>query len=355
MQQWPTRCAKLCKLLNISAPIIQAPMAGVSTPAMVAAASEAGVLGSHGVAYKSGEQIAKDIAEVRSLTEKTFAMNVFVQKNHSVPSEDTLSAPRAAIAPYLSELGLKETAFKPTWQDYTKQLETLHEASVPVVSFTFGAMSEEHIAFLKSNGTTIVMGTATSVAEAIDLKQKGVDVIMAQGAEAGGHRGTYLGDFDTAMVGTMALVPMVVDAVGDTPVVAAGGIMDGRGVAASIALGASGAALGTAFISTAESAAQKDYKDALTDGRAANTLVTPVFSGRPARCIANRFTAEMADKPLAPFPIQHALLADLKTASKTQDTSLSMYLVGQGAPLSKQQSVKELVDTLVSDTKKAFF
>jgi nitronate monooxygenase len=203
------------------------------------------------------------------------------------------------------------------------------------------------------------MGTATTVAEAVILEKAGVDAIVAQGSEAGGHRGTFSVDFEKGMVGTIALVPQMVDAV-SVPVVASGGIMDGRGIAAALALGATAVQLGTAFLTCRESGLPETYRVAILQAHEDHTRITRAFSGRPARGIVNRFMnqVESADpaEAILPFPFQNALTRPLRTAAAKQGRSefLSLW-AGQGVRLARRQSAGELVARLVRETEEAIW
>ena len=202
------------------------------------------------------------------------------------------------------------------------------------------------------------MGTATTVGEAVELERAGVDAVVTQGSEGGGHRGTFSGDFSAGLIGTMALVPQVVDAV-RVPVVASGGIMDGRGIAAALALGASAVQLGTAFLTSKEAGIPEAYKQAITSAREDQTRLTRAFSGRPARGIINRFMTEMesseeAAAEIPPFPVQNALTRPLRTAAGKQGRAefLSLW-AGQGLRLARRQSASELIVRLVEETGQA--
>jgi nitronate monooxygenase len=196
----------------------------------------------------------------------------------------------------------------------------------------------------------VVMGTATTVAEAVALERAGVDAVVAQGAEAGGHRGTFVGPAETSLIGTMALVPQVVDAV-TVPVVASGGIMDGRGIAAALALGASAVQMGTAFLTCEEAGVPPAYKEALLAADETDTALTRAFSGRMARGVRNRFLTEMADHDPLPFPIQNALTRPMRAAAAAAGEAdyLSLW-AGQGVPMARQQSAADLMARLVRGT-----
>lgn len=335
--------------LQIDNPILLAPMAGEAAKApLVAAVSNAGGLGVLGAGYLSPEKLLATIAEIRSLTSRPFGVNLFVMEP-SVRDPRGAEEMARAMARYHAELGIEAPALPSHLEENTlQQIDAVLQAKVPVFSFTFGVPSASVIDALKGAGA-FLMGTATTVDEAIDLEARGIDAVVAQGAEAGGHRGTYLNeDFNGAMIGTMALVPQVADAV-HVPVVAAGGIADRRGVRAAFALGASAVSVGTAFLTTIESGVSDAYKLALTGPGSRKTGVTRVFSGRPARGVRNRFMEEMHEfESAAPmYPVTNALTRDLRRAAGQQGRAefLSLW-AGQAAPLSRNWSVAQLMEEL---------
>jgi nitronate monooxygenase len=301
-----------------------------------------------GAGYMSPEKLLATIAEIRALTSRPFGVNLFVMApgERSNAGVDTM---RQALARYHAELGIAPPALPASLEEnYAAQMEAVLSAGVAAFSFTFGVPSAQHIDALKAGGAC-VMGTATTVDEAVELERRGVDVVVAQGAEAGGHRGTFLGDgFENAMLGTMALVPQVADAV-RLPVVAAGGIADRRGVRAALALGASAVSVGTAFLTTIESPVSDAYKLALTGPGSRVTGVTRLFSGRHARGVRNRYMDEMAAfEASAPvYPVTNALTRDMRQAASRQGRAefLSLW-AGQAAPLARNWSVAQLMEEL---------
>ncbi|HET6232673.1 MAG TPA: nitronate monooxygenase, partial [Longimicrobiaceae bacterium] len=240
----------LAARLGIRHAIVQGPMSGGgSTPALAAAVSNAGGLGSLGAAYLSADQIRADIAEVRRLTDQPFLVNLFAGGREHAHETVDAGPMLALVARRHAELGLPAPVLPaPPADPFDAQLEAVLEYRVPIFSFTFGIPGAAAMAELRRRGV-FVMGTATTVDEAVRLEDAGVDAVVAQGSEAGGHRGTFGAPFEAAMIGTLALVPQVVDAV-RVPVVASGGIMDGRGIVAARALGAAAVQLGTAFLAT---------------------------------------------------------------------------------------------------------
>ena len=325
---------------------------GPSTPALAAAASNAGGLGSVALAYLSPDAARAQLAETRRLTDEPFGANVFVLDE---PGEADLTAGSALLDPYRRELGLPD----PQWPTappvgLDDVLELVLAERPAVLSFTFGVLADDRIAALRERGV-VVACTATTVREAEQLERAGGDVVVAQGAEAGGHRGTFATEFDEALVGTLTLVPAIVDAV-DVPVVAAGGIMDGRGIAAVLALGADAAQLGTAFVPCPESGAHPAHKQAVLAGTDETTAVTRAFSGRPARGVRNRLVRDLhgRDDELAPFPHQVLAAADVRAeALRRGDPELMTMLAGQGLSLARELPAGELVAALAAETEAA--
>jgi nitronate monooxygenase len=343
--------------LQLQHPIVQAPLAGGGdTPELVAAVSNAGGLGFIGAAYLSPEQIQDSARAVRAKTSRPFGINLFApQPIPGSPANVELALQH--IAPYYSELGLPAPSLPATpHNNFAEQLTAALESGASIFSFTFGLIPADALSALHSRDF-LVAGTATTVDEAIALERSGVDAIVTQGSEAGGHRGTFLGDFDKAMVGTISLVPQVVDAV-RIPVIASGGIMDGRGIAAVLALGASAAQLGTAFLTCYESGVPDAYREAILHAKEDQTRTTRAFSGRPARGITNRFMNEMESEEYAdlilPFPLQNALTRPLRSAAARQGRAefLSLW-AGQGVRLARRQPAADLISQLVRETEAA--
>ncbi len=349
MTGWPR--TDLCDLLGIEHPIIQAPMAGATPPAVAVAVSNAGGLGSLGCAAKTPDQVREDVAALQDGANHAFNINFFV---HDVPepnAEDE-AAMQQRLAPYYAELGLGEAptarSMYPIFGE--EMLEVVTKLTPPVVSFHFGLPDRAIIEGLKSVGT-VILASATTVREAIVLEAGGVDAIIAQGLEAGGHRGTFLGDIGSGNIGTFALVPQVADAV-KLPVIAAGGVADGRAIAAAFALGASGVQMGTAFLACPEMQMHPLHRELLLKTLGEETQVTRSISGRPARAIVNRYITEMSEsgaEPLA-FPLQYSVVGSLNVASrKNNSTDLMVMWAGQGAALSKVLPAGELLTKLAED------
>ena len=347
---WTT--TRLTELLGIQYPILQAPMAGgPTTPELVAAVSNAGALGAIGGSYLGATALRDQIRAVRALTDRPFGVNLFAPLKVAASTEEIRRA-HALVDPFRAELGLTlSPAVALPVDRYAEGLAVVLEERVPVFSFTFDIPPVDDLRRLRENGT-IVIGTATTVAEGMQLEAAGVDAIVGQGSEAGGHRGTFAGDFERGLIGTMALTPQLVDSV-SVPVIAAGGIMDGRGIAAALALGAMGVQMGTAFLVTQESGAHPKHKAAILASSEDGTTVTRVFSGRPARALANRFTEELRSGAgdVAPYPVQNALTQDIRRAAAQQNRTEFLALwSGQAPRLGRPLAAAELVRTLVEET-----
>ncbi|MGA9967140.1 MAG: nitronate monooxygenase [Terriglobales bacterium] len=343
--------------LSLNPPIIQAPLAGGGdTPALVAAVCNAGALGFIGAAYLSPTQILEAGREVRTQTNQKFGINLFAPGKLSEPPRDPHPALQR-VAPFFAELGLPAPSLPDSVADpFEEQLAAALETGASFFSFTFGVLPENAVRAIKSHGM-FLMGTATTVEEALILEKAGVDAVVAQGSEAGGHRGTFAADFTTALVGTISLVPQVADAV-RIPVIASGGIMDGRGIVAALALGATAVQMGTAFLTCDEAGVPECYKQAITHAREDQTRVTRAFSGRPARGIVNRFmTAVEKDggpNALLPFPLQNQLTRPLRTRAAQQGKAelLSLW-AGQGLRLARRQPAKKLIARLKDEMETA--
>ncbi len=347
---WPDKT--LTGLLGIAHPIIQAPMASATNPEIVAAVSNAGGLGSFGAAGTPPQKLRETVRAIRQRTNQPFNINLFAAHTEDFDRE-ARPGPRFAklLAAYHSEFGLggvpdPGAMFGP----FEEQLDVLIEEKVPVISFHFGADAG---AVQKAHaGGAKVLCSATTVAEAKTLEQAGVDAVIAQGAEAGGHRGTFSVDYEKALIGTMALVPQVVDAV-KVPVIAAGGIMDARGIVASLALGASGVQMGTAFLGCPEMSVLAAWRASLHSAAAEDTKVTKAVSGRPARAIRNRYIEEVEalNEALLPYPAQYSVSRDLrKSAAERNDSAFMSMWAGQGVGLIRSQPVEEFMRDLIDST-----
>ncbi|AOK28419.1 MULTISPECIES: NAD(P)H-dependent flavin oxidoreductase [Burkholderia] len=343
---------------DLRLPLVQAPMVGVTTSAMVAAVSNAGALGSLAGGSFSPDKLAAEIAAVRAATSRPFAVNLFVLPDVH-PDEAAVRRALAVIDPLRAAFELPPGAPLARYApDFRAQFDALVAARVPVASFTFGVLDRADVDRLKAAGTYVI-GTATHVAEGLAWRDAGADAICAQGAEAGGHRGTFIGAADDALIGTIALVPQLVDATG-LPVLAAGGIMDGRGMAAALALGAQAAQLGTAFITCAQSATPEAWKARIATSSDTSTTVTRAITGRHARGIRNALIARLSAQPdsVAPYPVQNALTQELRqAAARAGDGEYLSLWSGQGAPLGRRrgaaQTAAQLVDALDAEWRAA--
>jgi len=342
---------RLLDLLRIDAPIIQAPMAGLATPAMAAAVSNAGALGSLGLGATDADGARKMIAAFRALSSRSLHVNVFCHR----PARSDAALERAWVERL--RLAFERTGSTPppalteiykSFVDDDAMLAALLETKPTVVSFHFGAPPPDRIAALRAAGI-VLLGTATSVPEGRKLVEAGVDAVIAQGYEAGGHRGVFDPDGPDDQLGTMALTRLLARSVG-VPVIAAGGIMDGAGIAAALRLGASAAQLGTAFVGCPESQADAGYRIALLSDAAHHTVMTRAISGRPARCLANSFTAlgaGVADGDVPAYPIAYDAGKALHAAAKAVgDFGFGAQWAGQGAPLARSLPAAELVAAL---------
>jgi len=344
--------------LGLRSPVIQAPMAGGGdTPSLVAAVNEAGGLGFVGAAYLTGEQIAERALAIRQRTALPFGINLFAPTPAPGPAPGPapmMAEAMARVRPFHAELGLPE-AEEPAYGGdmFDRQFTALLDSGAAFYSVTFGLPPADGVAAAKARGMR-VLGTATTVAEAVALERAGVDAVIAQGSEAGGHRGSFIGDPAANLVGTMALVPQVADAVG-VPVIASGGIMDGRGIAAALALGATAVQMGTVFLTTGEAGIPEAHKAAILAAREDQTRITRAFSGRPARGIVNRFM-EVVEDPQAPeavlpFPLQNTLTRPLRTAAgKAGRAEFLSLWAGQGLTLAQRRPAGELVAELLRGT-----
>jgi nitronate monooxygenase len=343
----------LIEQLGLTAPIVQAPMAGVSTPAMAAAVSNAGALGSIAVGATDAAGAGRMIAETRALTDRPFNVNLFV---HAAPRRDegAEAAWLQALTPSFAAFGAAPPATLNapyrSFADDDAMLARLIADAPAVVSFHFGLPDGERIRALKQAGC-LLLATATNLDEALACKAAGVDAVVAQGWEAGGHRGMFDPDADDDRLGMAALTRLLVLRSG-LPVVAAGGIMDGRGVRAALDLGAVAAQLGTAFIACDESAADAAYRAALFSDAARHTVMTRAVSGRPARCLRNRFTELGAQTTAAipDYPVAYDAGKALNAAAKAVgEYGFGAQWAGQGAPLARSLPAADLIAALIEE------
>lgn len=341
----------LLRRLGIEHPILLAPMAGSGgTPELAAAVSNAGGLGAWGGAYAKPDEIAATIRRMRQLTARPFNINLFAGGYASAGTIDPQPMLQI-VGEAHAALGLPPPVLPPVPKSpFAEQLEAVLQERPPVFSFTFGLPSADQITALRRR-EIVVIGTATTGEEARQLAQADVDAIVAQGAEAGAHRGSFVAPFEDSMVPLAALVRDIHGAV-DVPVVASGGLMDGRDVAAVLALGAAAVQLGTAFLPCPESGAPAAHKRALLDAKMDATVITRAFSGRPARGIKNTFIS-MVDARLdaiLPFRQQNDLTRPMRNAAGAQGAAGYMSLwAGQGAARSRAMPAAELVARLLEE------
>lgn len=338
------------QLLDIEYPIIQAPMAGSATVELAAAVSNAGALGSLGCGEMNIGELETSVLELRQLTDRPFNLNFMV---HSDPIFDANvdSNTRKLVAPFYQSFGIDQipsTEQTPFPAFNRETLELLLVLRPAVVSFHFGLPPVEWVGELQQAGCK-VLSSATTVAEATILNNAGIDAIIAQGWEAGGHRGSFDVNYEDCGVGGLALVPQVVDRV-DLPVIAAGGIADGRGIAACMVLGASAVQIGTAFLSCHEAGTSDKHRKAIQQASDSDTRLTRAFSGRPARAKSNPYIESMAEQrqPLPDYPSMYNLSMPLHQRSDQNEASFLLY--GQAAALNRELPAADLVQTLVDET-----
>jgi len=346
---------RLTARLGIEYPIIQGPLGGFSSQRLTAVVSNFGGLGSFGALNLSPGGIEDVIAEIRSLTSKPFAMNLWVsQEDEGARRADESAFNRGLvpIARHLTELGAPLPKYKPYSPSprFEDQARVLIDAKVPVFSFIFGIPPEEILQECRAN-KIVTIGTATTSEEAAALEEAGVDAIAASGFEAGGHRGSFLRAAEDSLTGTFSLVPKIAGVV-DVPVIAAGGIADARGVIAALALGAEGVQMGTVFLSCEESGASRLHREALLRSNAGHTGLTKGFSGRLARGIHNRLMEELNEDgvEILPYPLQRGLVRNLSIAAEAAGRSDLMQLwAGQSAGLSNCTDVSDFLKSLIQE------
>lgn len=333
-------------------PIIQGPMAGgACTPELVAAVSGAGALGSLAGSLLSPDTISSQVQQVRALTPAPFLVNLFIQQPPE-PGHATVAEAIRLLTPFVKELGLLELPVPRQWcQPFTQQLEAVIAAKPAVASFTFGILTEHQVERLHIAGIAVV-GTATTVAEALAWEAAGADAVVASGLESGGHRGTFIGAQEEADLFARELWPAVAQTL-RIPVIAAGGIMDGGDIREALDLGASAVQMGTAFLVTEESGADPHYKQRLLGADEETvTRLTRSFSGRLARGLENRFMREMAAvEHLVPaYPVQNALTGPIRAAAAVHgNTELMSLWAGTGVSRSRAMKAADLVATLVRE------
>uniref|UniRef100_UPI0031DC5AEE NAD(P)H-dependent flavin oxidoreductase n=1 Tax=Saccharothrix mutabilis TaxID=33921 RepID=UPI0031DC5AEE len=330
---------RLTTLLGIEHPVVQGPLGGgLSSVALAAAVSNAGGLGSFGAHHLAPDAITALVTDLRAATAKPFAVNLWVpQPTEGRPAD--LAPHRERLVPFYRRLGLGDPPGDDQlrFPSFPDQVEALLDAAPPIISFVMGIPPREVLDTAKEKNI-LTIGTATTVDEAEALEAAGLDVVVASGSDAGGHRGAFLRPVEHSLVGTFSLVPQVVDRT-TIPVVAAGGIADRRGVRAALALGAHGVQVGTGFLATRESNAGAVHKRMLHTDAARVTVLTKVFSGRTARGIHNALIAELGNAEVAPYPFQNALMQPLRTAAAERGLADYVSLwAGQAAPLTNTEN-----------------
>jgi nitronate monooxygenase len=348
------RLTRAAQLLGIEYPIIQAPFGGLASQRLTAEVSNLGGLGSLGAVTLEPAAISEAIDEIRDLTARPFAINLWVStsdRDASRASSQKIEEKIREFEQYYSELGIDAPmTVKPRFHDFEAQSRAAIDARPPVLSFVYGIPPAEILSECRRQQIKTI-GTATTPEEAVALEHSGVDAIVASGFEGGGHRGSFLRPAKDSLIGSISLIPQVVDAV-SVPVIAAGGIADGRGVVAAFALGAEGVQIGTAFLSCSGSGATAAYQNALNSDAAKWTGLTDGFTGRLARGIRNRLMDHltMHSGPPLPFPLQHALTQTVASVAAAQtNTELMTLWAGQSAGLSHCTEASEFLSNLLVD------
>jgi nitronate monooxygenase len=353
MSNWSSSMA--AQRLGIRHPVVQGPFGGgLSTARLAATVSNNGGLGSFGVHHLPPAQIGRVASEIRQLTAQPFALNLWISDHD--PGGLSVSAQEYErhlhlFAPYFAELGIALPEMPASYTHrYEEQVEAMLEARPPVFSFVFGVPSATVLAACR-NRHIVTVGAATSVAEALALETAGVDLVVATGMEAGGHRPSFLDTAERSLMGTFALVQVVSRSV-RVPVIAAGGIADRRGLQAARLLGADAVQVGTAFLACEESGTTPEHRAALFSARADATALTRAFSGRLARGLRNRWVEEMSERTrdLAPFPVQGWFVSRMRAAAvAAQRTDLVSLWSGQIAPILRHRTATSLMNELTED------
>ncbi len=349
---WPRN--RLTERLGIDYPLIQGPLGGLPSQTLTAAVSTFGGLGSFGVHTQPPEAIPDLVAEIRSMTARPFGVTLWASMEDDgarAAGGAEFQRSLAPMAAHLAELGVPTPVYQPyVPQSFERQARALIAARPPVISFIFGVPPWDILDECHQQGIPTI-GTATTVEEAIALEEAGLDAIVASGFEGGGHRGSFVGRAEESLLGTMALVPQIVDAV-SLPVIAAGGIGDARGVLAALALGAEGVQMGTAFLFSEDSGASQLHRDALGGPAAGHTGLTRGFTGRLARGIQNRLMDELnrPGAPHLPYPLQRALVRHLAAPAEAAGRAELIQLwAGQATPLSGNPDAIDFLQTIVRE------
>ncbi|MED3803141.1 nitronate monooxygenase [Lysinibacillus xylanilyticus] len=331
-------------IFETTSPIIQAPMAGVTTPKFVAACAQEGILGSIGAGYLDGEQTKNFIQEVKKLTKNPFAVNLFVQEEPRIDI-DVLQKARMALQPFYDELGLSPVQSVTSKEVFEEQVQAVLDENVAICSFTFGIPSADVIDRLKDNNVYVI-GTATTLEEAKRVEQAGMQAVVLQGVEAGGHRGSFTEPMQ--LIDLHDLLQQVVGQI-SIPIIAAGGIVTKEDVSKALAIGAQAVQIGTALLVADECEISPLYKNALLESKEQQTTITRAFSGKPARGLANGFTERMKDAVVAPYPLQNDLTTTIRKESAKQGKGdyLSMWMGEKSYLVNQSGTVKSIIEKLL--------
>lgn len=347
---------RLKVLLDIEYGIIQAPMAGgITTAALVSEVSNAGGLGMIAGGSLEPEALRSLIRETRQRTDRNFGVNLFIPRAFAVTDAAIVRA-YGRLRPAFDVFGLEQKPVTPPAPEaieekFDAQLDVIIEEQVPVASFIFGVPADDQITRLREAGT-VILATATTAAEALQIETAGLDAVVLQGSEAGGHRGAFLERSEDSLIGLMSLIPETAARV-DIPLIAAGGIMTGRNIAAARVLGAEGVQMGTAFLAVEESGAHPVHKSILTESEDVPSVLTKLFTGRQARAVKNRFISEFRayQEEMVEYPVQRSLTQPFQNASKESGApDYAMLLAGEGKQFAREISARGLVKALVAET-----
>ncbi|MFQ6602195.1 NAD(P)H-dependent flavin oxidoreductase [Flavobacterium sp. C3NV] len=351
---------KATALLGIDYPIMQGPFGGnLSTVALTAAVSNAGGLGGYGAYTMSPQEIFEADKQLKAATNKPYNINLWVS-DHDIPqsglSDEQYDKTAALFKPYFDEVGIPLPEKPAPFQSrFENQLEVILDIKPKVFSFMFGALSADVLEQCKRSGI-VTVGAATTLDEAIFLESTGVDMIIASGFEAGGHRPSFLASAESSLTGTFVLLQLIREKV-KTPIIAAGGIANGKGVAAALALGASAAQIGTAFLACDESNALPIHREMLFSDAAKYTTLSRAYTGRLGRGLTSRIAKEISGKEqdVLPFPLQTTLISPLRKAALDQQKwDMILFWGGQIAPILKHTKAKELMHSLIEETNAYF-
>lgn len=330
---------------NIHKPIIQAPMAGATTPKLVSACCEAGILGSIGAGYLNGEETRAFIQEVKRATNKPFAVNLFIQEQPQIDT-NVLQQARMALQPIYEQLNIPAVQTVVSDELYAGQLQAVIEEQVPICSFTFGIPTASDIQRLKEAGIYTI-GTATTLQEALAVEAAGLDAVVAQGKEAGGHRGSFIEPIE--LIPQRELLRQIIDNV-TIPVIAAGGIMTAEHVQEALQAGAAAVQLGTVFLVATESEISPVHKEAILQSKESSTTLTKAFTGKIARGLANEFTEQLKEAAVAPYPLQHHLTVSIRKESAKQKRPefLSLWM-GENSFMATEAPIANIVETMLKN------